>query len=185
MKILGVPLRSINKQLQLQQFDYSNDVKSLSWKALLKNWEFKVAAFIGIYFLISHVVLETTDVVKEKGLKSHLKVLPEEVIDYYGKQPFSNVDKYAYMQYATNYDYLNLAIINFIHLRKANTKIPNLVIIYDEVLHYYASDKWSELYQVANQYKITLKAAPLIKASYQDDSNWAASFYQIPHLQSS
>ena len=80
------------------------------------------------------------------------------------------------MQYATNYDYLNLAIINFIHLRKANTKIPNLVIIYDEVLHYYASDKWSELYQVANQYKITLKAAPLIKASYQDDSNWAASF---------
>lgn len=150
--------------------------KSLSWKALLKNWEFKVAAFIGIYFLISHVVLETTDVVKEKGLKSHLKVLPEEVIDYYGKQPFSNVDKYAYMQYATNYDYLNLAIINFIHLRKANTKIPNLVIIYDEVLHYYASDKWSELYQVANQYKITLKAAPLIKASYQDDSNWAASF---------
>ena len=97
--------------------------KSLSWKALLKNWEFKVAAFIGIYFLISHVVLETTDVVNEKGLKSHLKVLPEEVIDYYGKQPFSNVDKYAYMQYATNYDYLNLAIINFIHLRKANTKI--------------------------------------------------------------
>ncbi|EMG50780.1 hypothetical protein G210_0890, partial [Candida maltosa Xu316] len=103
--------------------------------------------------------------------------LPEEVIDYYGKKPFpENVDKFAYMQYATNYDYLNLAIINFIHLRNGGTEIPHLVIVYDEILQYYASDKWSDLFQVANHYKITLKSAPLIKANYNDDSNWAASF---------
>lgn len=146
-------------------------------KSLLKNWEYKIAIFIAVYFLFSHVLLETTDTVKEKGLKSHLKLLPEEVIEYYEKQPFPHdVEKYAYMQYATNYDYLNLAIINFIHLRKSGTKIPNLVIIYDNILNFYASDKWSDLFQVANHYKITLKSAPLIKANYKDETNWAASF---------
>ena len=85
------------------------------------------------------------------------------------------MDKYAYMQYATNYDYLNLAIINFIHLRKANTKIPNLVVFMMKsyitmlVINGVSCTKW----QTNTNH---LKAAPLIKASYQDDSNWAASF---------
>ncbi|CAI5756500.1 unnamed protein product [Candida verbasci] len=145
--------------------------------SLLRNWEYKLAIFVGCYFLFSHIVLENTHNIKETGLKNHLKVIPEEAIEYYDRSTtLNNVEKLAYMQYATNYDYLNLAIINFIHLRKSNTQIPNLVIIYDEILQYYASNRWTELFQLANSNQITLISAPLIKASYKDDSNWAASF---------
>ncbi|KAI5964798.1 GNT1 [Candida pseudojiufengensis] len=148
-----------------------------NWKHYLKNWEFKIAIFVFLYFLFSHVVLENTNKVKEKGLKNHLKVIPEEIISYYDKTiELQNIDKLAYMQYATNYDYLNLAILNFIQLRKSNTKIPNLVILYDEILSFYASDRWNNLYQVANHYNITLKATSLIKANYIDNTPWSASF---------
>ncbi|KAI5951541.1 GNT1 [Candida jiufengensis] len=151
--------------------------KSINWKRYSKNWEFKLAIFVILYFIFSHVVLENTNKVKEKGLKNHLKVLPEEVINYYDKSTtLTNTDKLAYMQYATNYDYLNLAILNFVQLRKSNTKIPNLVIIYDEILSFYASNRWNNLYQIANHYNITLKSTSLIKANYIDNTPWAASF---------
>ncbi|EGW33336.1 alphaN-acetylglucosamine transferase [Spathaspora passalidarum NRRL Y-27907] len=151
------------------------------WKSFKRNWEYKVAFFIGIYFLISHVILETTDHTRERGLNNHLRVLPQEVIEHYdATREFDNADfnveKFAYVQYATNYDYLNLAILNFIHLRKSGTKIPNLVIIYDQILQFVASDKWSDLYQIANYYKIKVKSARLLVASYSDTSSWAASF---------
>ncbi|KAG7665900.1 GNT1 [[Candida] subhashii] len=151
------------------------------WRSFKRNWEYKIAIFIIAYYLISHVVLETTDRVKERGLNKRLRVLPEVVINYYGtSREFDdkafNVNKFAYMQYATNYDYLNLAILNFIHLRKGNTQIPNLVILYDEILQFYSSDNWSMLVQLANQYKIELRPVGLLKANYGDDTTWAASF---------
>ncbi|KAI5959520.1 GNT1 [Candida theae] len=146
------------------------------WKRFLRNWEFKIAVFVILYFLFSHYVLENTHVVGERGLRNHLKVIPEEVVDYYGKQPVEGAEKLAYAQYATNYDYLNLAIINFAHLRKGGTKIPNLVILYDEVLQYHSAQMWNNLYQVANHYKITLRPVHLIKVNYDDDTPWAASF---------
>lgn len=154
----------------------SNSTTNRKWKRFAKNWEFKIAVFVILYFVFSHYVLENTHNVKERGLNKHLKVIPEEVISYYEKQPLDNADRLAYMQYATNYDYLNLAIMNFAHLRDGNTRIPNLVILYDEVLQHHTSHKWNNLYQVANHYNITLKPVPLVKVYYNDDTPWAASF---------
>ncbi|KAG5417324.1 GNT1 [Candida metapsilosis] len=146
------------------------------WKRFSKNWEFKIAVFVILYFIFSYYVLENTHDVKERGLNKHLKVIPEEVISYYGTQPLEHPDKLAYVQYATNYDYLNLAIINFVHLRKGKTQVPNLVILYDEILQHHTSHIWNNLYQVANHYDITLKPVPLIRVNYNDDTPWAASF---------
>ncbi|KAI5968877.1 GNT1 [Candida margitis] len=156
--------------------DSSERTPNRKWKSFTKNWEFKIAIFVILYFVFSHYVLENTHTVRERGLRKHLKVIPEEVIAYYGKQPLDDPEKLAYVQYATNYDYLNLAIMNFVHLRKGNTQVPNLVILYDEILQHYATDRWNNLYQLANQYNITLKSVALIKVDYNDDTPWAASF---------
>lgn len=154
----------------------SNKTSSRKLKSFTQNWEFKIAIFVILYFVFSHYVLENTHIVKERGLRKHLKVIPEEVVSYYEKQPLENPEKLAYVQYATNYDYLNLAILNFAHLQEGNTQVPNLVILYDEILQHHTSHKWNNLYQVANHYKITLKPVPLIKVNYNDDTPWAASF---------
>ncbi|KAI3405740.2 GNT1 [Candida oxycetoniae] len=115
----------------------------------------------------------------DSALKRHLKILPEEVVNYYDTFPLENTDRLAYMQYATNYDYLNLAILNFVELRNAKTQIPNLVILFDEILQYYSSNVWNQLYLVANHYNITLRSTPLLKTNYMDDSPWAASFTKL------
>lgn len=154
------------------------------WKSFQRNWEYKIAIFIIVYFLVSHIVLETTDTINEVGLDSRLRVLPEEVINYYRtNRDFDdkefNPDRFAYMQYSTNYDYLNLAIVNFIHLRRGNTQIANLVVLYDQILESYSPEKWTGLVQLANQYDIELRPVSLIKANYGDESTWAASFTQF------
>ncbi|CAK9435428.1 uncharacterized protein LODBEIA_P01550 [Lodderomyces beijingensis] len=156
-----------------------NERSKRGWKSHLKNWEFKLAFFIIAYFVFAHVVLENTYTLSEKGLASHLKVIPEEAIDFYDQSPLQNPDRLAYMQYATNYDYLNLAILNFVQLRQANTQVPNLVILYDQILQFYASNRWSKLYEVANFHNITLRSMELIKTNYNDDSPWAASFTKL------
>ncbi|KAK6465273.1 alphaN-acetylglucosamine transferase [Scheffersomyces coipomensis] len=150
-----------------------------SW--IKKNWEYKVAVFIVLYYLISHVLLETTGYFHETGLNNHLRVLPNEVIQHFDKtQSFDdddfNVDKFAYIQYATNYEYLNLAIINFIHLRKSGSKIKNFVILHDETMVHYNAQNWNNLYLLANEHHIKLKPVPLLKVKFSDSSSWSASF---------
>lgn len=164
-------------------------VKS-SRRSLYKNWEFKLAIFLIGYFLITNGIFSNTSymllllllrpLLLQKGLGRHLKVIPEEIIDYYDqKTTLQNTEKLAYMQYATNYEYLNLAILNFVQLRKAQTQIPNLVILYDEILQFYDSDRWSDLFQVANYHGITMRPTLLIKSNYDDQLPWAASFTKL------
>ncbi|KAK6205112.1 alphaN-acetylglucosamine transferase [Scheffersomyces amazonensis] len=150
-------------------------------KWIRKNWEFKVASFVIIYYLISHVLLESTDYVWETGLDKHLRVIPNEVIQYYDEnrqfdQKDFNVDKFAYVQYATNYEYLNLAIINFIHLQNSGSKIKNYVILYDKTMTFHNARNWNELYLLSNKHNIDLRPVDLLKTRNSESSSWSSSF---------
>ncbi|KAK6458009.1 alphaN-acetylglucosamine transferase [Scheffersomyces xylosifermentans] len=148
---------------------------------LRKNWEYKIAIFVILYYVVSNIILETTHTFREIGLNNRLRVLPIEVIQYYDKSreigdDGLNPEKFAYMQYATNYEYLNLAVMNFIVLKRSGTKVENFVILYDQQLHHADHDIWNRMFHLANRNGIHLKPVPLLTARFSDESSWSGSF---------
>ncbi|ABN66322.2 alphaN-acetylglucosamine transferase [Scheffersomyces stipitis CBS 6054] len=158
-------------------------LKRQAVRYLRRNWEYKAAVFVLLYYLVSYVVLETSHSIRERGLSQKLRVIPNEVINYYDSTTLLDEgdrknDKLAYMQYATSYEHLNLAIINFISIRKSDTKAKDLVVLYSDILAHSDSDTWNKLLIIANNHDITLKAVPLLEAS-GDESTWSSSFTKL------
>ncbi|ODV80518.1 glycosyltransferase family 8 protein [Suhomyces tanzawaensis NRRL Y-17324] len=153
--------------------------RRLTLTFLKKNWEFSIAVFILAYYLLVHVVLGSAHRHHDSGLNAHLRVIPQDVISHWDQASSFHdhtVEKYAYVQYATGYDYLNMAIINFILLKKSGSAIKNMVVLYDSELQRHHVDHWQRLHPLASKYGITLKSVTAITADSKDSSNWAASF---------
>lgn len=142
--------------------------------SLLKNWEYKLGIFIIFYYAITHFILESTNVHTSSGLSNHLRVIPQQVLNHLGQSVDASNIKWAYMQYATTYAYLNLALINFIRLRQGGTKIQNLVVLYVLNLND-GGNQWHRLQALADSYDIKLK--PISKISAPSESSlWSESF---------
>lgn len=145
-----------------------------------KNWEFKIAFFIVAYYFLTNIVLESAHSHQIRGLSNNLRVVPDQVIKHYDQTvDITNAKKYAYVQYATSYEYLNLAVINFIVLRESGSKIKNLVILYDSKLQQYSNNgetPWTRLSGLSLKHHITLKPVKLLQLRDSASTSWASSF---------
>lgn len=137
---------------------------------MFRHWEFKLGAFIAIYFIISHYVLESTHVHKDKGLSNHLRVIPQQVIDLAAsvQPPPPNC---AYIQYATSEEYLRLALLNFKALIDADTSISNLVVLYAH--HLESSPAFDSAKNYASSIGVELRP---VTTTTCGDSLWAHLF---------
>ncbi|CUM62701.1 uncharacterized protein PRCAT00000257001 [Priceomyces carsonii] len=143
-----------------------------NWKLNFKNWEYTVSIFIGLYFILINFVFEFSEV---ENLKNHLRVVPNEVIQHFNVDISSN-NNFAYIQYSTNYQYLNLALINCITLRKSETIAKSLVVLFDKNLEFEDIAKFNRLRDISAQYDITLKPVEVLAVSKSSSTDWAKSF---------
>lgn len=134
-------------------------------RSTVRHWEILVAVFIIVYVSISWLLTS------ENTLGDKVRIIPENSIAHFAS---NEVTRSAYVQYATSFEYLNLAIINFMALRKAGTKIPTLLILFNEnLLH---RQKFGYFSSQCRQLGITLKPVPLITSGNVDSSTWMESY---------
>lgn len=131
---------------------------------LKRNWEFLAAAFVVLYFVFLQVFFEKQDLGKS------IRVLPQDVINAYPHQD----GKFAYMQYATNKQYLELAINNFVVLERSGSRIADKVIIIK--LSVRNDPGYLKIQTQAKENGITLVAVPSIEVSGTLSPEWADSF---------
>lgn len=142
-------------------------MKFLSWE----KWEFKLAVFVIAYYVIFSVLIPSNN-----ELANHLRVLPIEFINE-KFQSDVNFDKVAYVQYATNYEYFNLAILNYVKLRQNKTQVKNLVILINQNLIHQDNEKFNQLLALAKKNNIKLKATKVINSSVT--STWSSSLTKL------
>lgn len=137
------------------------------------SWEYILLLSILLYFILTQLIFVSED----HSLSKNLKVLPLEIINVLSAKFNNNLnfDKYAYVQYATDFDYLNLAIINFIVLRRSSTKIPNLVVLFNRALQE-DKNRFEGLENLSLRYSLTLKPIPIIENVIAESPTWSKSF---------
>lgn len=137
------------------------------------SWEYILLFSILLYFILSQLIF----VFEDHSLAKNLKVIPSEIINVLFDNFNNNLDfdKYAYVQYATDFDYLNLAIINFIVLRRSSTKIPNLVVLFNRALQE-DKNRFDSLRDLSLRYSVTLKPIPIIENVNAESPTWSKSF---------
>lgn len=139
------------------------------WKAP-KNWEFILALFIVVYFVfVQYLAPESKELI-------HLgKYLRELSIDYinYNTNDEVNFPKFAYVQYATNLVFLNLAIVNFIQLKKSS-RVSNFVVLYNKDLK--TESKFDHLFSLALSHGIKLDPVSVITTEQGRKSEWGLSY---------
>ena len=140
------------------------------------SWEYILLFSILLYFILTQLIFFSED----HSLAKNLKVVPLEIINVLNDKFHNNLnfDKYAYVQYATDFNYLNLAIINFIVLRRSSTKVPNLIVLFNRALQ---EDKYrfENLKYLTSQYSITLKPIPIIENINAESPTWSKSFTKL------
>lgn len=94
--------------------------RNISWEVILLT---AVATYLLGYSLVDHTP------VLSQNLSENLAVLPP---NYVEKSPHNSV---AYVQYATNLEYMKLAVNNLVHLENSETK-GDLLVIYSRDLAY-------------------------------------------------
>lgn len=144
----------------------------MKWAFLRKHGAFILPIFIVIYFILTQVLFKA-----DLGLNQRLKVVPIEIINSLYRNTNQDTlgnSRYAYVQYATNLEYLNLAIINFVILRESSTKIPNLVILFSKKLH--LETGFQDLQKLSLKHSIKLKPISPIRVSDAESQIWEESF---------
>ncbi|CAN3373664.1 hypothetical protein DIURU_005468 [Diutina rugosa] len=150
-------------------------MKNLSWWS--RNWEFKLGIAIAAYFLLQYFVLDSLQH-HDAELASHLRVIPPAYLDQWQHiNPVSPGSKVAYVQYATTYGHINLAVINGIELRKAGT-VADVVVVFDQRLRHFNHEQWNRLLTLARDHSITLKPVDTIRADVAEDV-WQNSFTKL------
>lgn len=137
----------------------------------LEKWEFKLGAFVAVYYIIFSFLWQSNGT-----LANHLRVLPIEFINSKFETEI-NYDKVAYVQYATNYEYFNLAIMNYIKLQENDTKVNNLVILINSQLIHQDDEKFNLLIALARRWNIKLKPTKLINSHVT--STWSSSLTKL------
>lgn len=135
---------------------------------MLRNWEFKLGIGIALYYLLHHFLFASPES-HDTNLSAHLRIIPEQFLNQWATL-HSHVqdEKYAYVQYATTYGHINLAILNGIDLRKVGTK-ADIVVIIDEKLQTFDHDQWNKVYNLAQTHGIKLKPYDVITSDVTDD----------------
>jgi len=136
-------------------------------------WEYILLSSILVYFIITQLIF-----VSEETTATNLKVIPLEIISLLNDNLTPNFANYAYVQYATDFEYLNLAIINFIVLRKALTQIPNLVVLFNEELQE-DKNRFKRIKNLTLQYHISLKPVSIIENCNAESLTWSKSFTKL------
>lgn len=131
----------------------------------IRHWETLLAVFIIVYISVSRLLASECD------LRDKVRIIPETTLPIL---PSLDVSRSAYVQYATTFSYLNLAILNFIALRTSKTRVPNLLILFNEELQ--LEDKFVRFSVRCHEYNIKLKPVPLIKAGKVGSSTWQHSY---------
>ncbi|CUM52522.1 uncharacterized protein AC631_05518 [Debaryomyces fabryi] len=138
-------------------------------------WEYILLFSILLYFIITQLIF-----IPDESIATNLKVIPLEIISLLDDDLHrsSSVVNYAYVQYATDFEYLNLAIINFIVLRKALTKIPSLVVLFNKELQE-DKNRFELLKNLTLQYHISLKPVSIIESHNAESLTWSKSFTKL------
>lgn len=139
--------------------------------SMLKSPEFIISFVILFYFILIQIIGP-----KDRRLEDKLRILPEELLSDYEQRldELNNTDRYAYVQYATQANYLNLAIYNFVTLRKAETRIPHLVVLYDMKIH--EDPSFNDLKRIAVEYNITFQPVEPLARSVGPKKTWFDSY---------
>ncbi|CAK7909810.1 glucose N-acetyltransferase 1 [[Candida] anglica] len=144
-----------------------------------RNWEYLLAGLIAIYLVINNFSRLSPTIVPELSsstiqLGKYLEVLHDiptrEINDY---------SKYAYVQYATDIEYLTLAVINLIAIRRSGSKVHNLIVLYsDEILK--RTHDFETVASKAEENGIFLQPVALLKAEeIEYGSGWHLSFTKL------
>lgn len=136
--------------------------------SFIKSWEFLIACIVGIYYIIYSTRNNGNEL--SDNIKQGLQFLPTNYIN--SLQP--NREMIAYIQYATNLEYLNIAIMNFITIKTSNTIAKDVVILFNEDL--VKSSQFVDLQSLANQHSITMKPIKPITVSNYESDIWKDSF---------
>lgn len=134
-----------------------------------EGWEYKLGVFIILYYVIVNFVFHS-----ENTLSSELRVLPFEFIENLPKTP---TEKHAYVQYATNNQYFNLAILNFIKLTQNNSRIPTKIILISQDLINSNDAQFRKLAKLARENDIKLKPIKLLSSDIK--STWSSSLTKL------
>lgn len=135
------------------------------------HWISLLICFIAAYYFCSQFWGSSITVVNHQ-----VRVIPYEVIDHWrDNSPRSG--SYAYFQYATSQTYLNLAIINFITLRKSHTAIKDLVLLYNAELQKDAN--FPVFQNMASEWDIQLREVDVIASANSESSTWSESFTKL------
>lgn len=131
----------------------------------IRHWETLLAVFIVVYICVSWLLASEDD------LRDKVRIIPDSSIP---RLPSVDVSRSAYVQYATTFAYLNLAVLNFVALRTSQTRVPTLLILFNEELQ--SEDKFLRFSARCRVYNITLKPVPLITAGKVGSSTWQHSY---------
>lgn len=145
----------------------------------LRFWECKLAIAITLLICASQFVSFLWSKHAASRLEKHLRVVSTDQILLCAQAEVPISPRNAYVQYATSHLHINLALINFISLREAKTRVDELVVLFELGL---ADDlsNWLSLLNIADKYSIKLRAVmPLRGPGSHESSLWHASFSKI------
>lgn len=148
-------------------------------RLLNPSWEWLVAGGLLIYYLLYSISRNSLSI--SENLKSRLIILPGDYLSHPDPINSHHWDhwKFAYVQYATDFIYLQLAVANFIQLREA-APLGDLVILYNQELDVDVDlNDLNKLKSSASNTNIILKPVLLIAGSHKDKSIWKYSFTKI------
>ncbi|KAL7666283.1 Glucose N-acetyltransferase 1 [[Candida] zeylanoides] len=147
----------------------------------MKHWELVLAAFIAVYFAFAQWVVPAPS--PHAHLAKYLAVVEpsSDGVDY---------SQCAYVQYATDLVYLNLAILNFVAMRRSASAVPHMVVLYNQQLRAASGDprddgpytRFDKLKILAANFGVRLRPVPLLAANVddrRDDSGWSHSFTKL------
>lgn len=124
----------------------------------MKYWEIKLVVVLIVYFCITQL--------GEGGKPPKLYIEPS-------REKNCRYNETAYVQYATNREYLNLAMMNFINLRESNTQVANLVVLFNKELNI------GKFKPIAEKYNITMNGVDLLQRTKLNQPEWDDSFTKL------
>lgn len=137
-------------------------------------WEISLVVFILTYICF------ISKFTQEFNINDNLKVIPYNTIQHLSSNSqHDNHENHAYVQYATTFEYLNLAMINHITLRKSNTVIPTLLILYNKDLNMELPRKLGHFEKICSDWNITLTPISLISSINYESSTWKDSYTKL------